>query len=421
MKRALKSIAIAKLKDVGGATLILVAVFIIVFLSILALVIDGSHLYVVRNELQNAADAGALAGARFLYNEDGTEVNAGANQIAYDAALSNKALAKAGGAIAVDVNFGSGQDLDVQRGHWSFATHTFTPNDSLVAVDLWGVSTEDLDANTDFINAIRVVARRQTTPAASIFAKIFGYEDFEMSSDAIGYIGFAGTLGPGEVDQPIGICMEAILSNGQYSCNIGRMIDSGQNNANSETGGWTSFDQDNPCAGGTNAQEVSSLICGQGNPDDIVLGRQMATTGGQIQSAFNNLIACWQSYLDQEGMQPWNVTLPVISCPGNNVGTCGEVRGAVNVNIIWITGAGNDPGYNNAPTQMGGWSHNSPDGSIRWASFVDAFHLENVDGGPAPYEKKSIYFLPDCTPHELKGRTGGENFGVLARIPVLVK
>ena len=36
---------------------------------------------------------------------------------AYDAARDNKALAKSGGAIAVDVNFGDGQSLDVQRGH----------------------------------------------------------------------------------------------------------------------------------------------------------------------------------------------------------------------------------------------------------------------------------------------------------------
>jgi hypothetical protein len=47
--------------------------------------------------------------------------------------------------------------------------------------------------------------------------------------------------------------------------------------------------------------------------------------------------------------------------------------------------------------------------------------LKNVDGSQAPYDKKSIYFLPDCTPHELTGVSGGYNFGILAKIPVLVK
>jgi hypothetical protein len=122
------------------------------------------------------------------------------------------------------------------------------------------------------------------------------------------------------------------------------------------------------------------------------------------------------------------MTLPVVSCPGNNVGTCEGLKGAVNVNVVWITEAGEDPGYNNAPTEMAGvgdeygsWSSSSPDGQVRWNSFVTHFNLKNVDGSPAPYQKKAIYFLPDCTPHEPAGTTGGENFGVLAKIPVLVK
>jgi hypothetical protein len=50
--------------------------------------------------------------------------------------------------------------------------------------------------------------------------------------------------------------------------------------------------------------------------------------------------------------------------------------------------------------------------------------LKNVgpaDNAPyATFAKKSIYFLPSCKAHEPRGNTGGENFGVLAEIPVLV-
>jgi hypothetical protein len=157
-----------------------------------------------------------------------------------------------------------------------------------------------------------------------------------------------------------------------------------------------------------------------------MLGGDMATNGGEIQSAFNQLIQCWAAATGKT--QPWNVTLPVITCPSNNIGTCEEVRGAVNLNIIWITEAGEDPSYSNAPSQMAGvgefgsWSSSDPDGQTRWNSFVLHFNLQNVpDGAPAPYVKKSIYFLPDCTPHEPAGGSGGDNFGVLARIPVLVE
>jgi len=223
------------------------------------------------------------------------------------------------------------------------------------------------------------------------------------------------------VDQPIAICSDSLLNNnGEYTCNIGRMINSGLDVESNETGGWTSFNQDDPCTGGTNAQEVRSLVCGSGNPETIILGEPMATNGGDIQSAFNDLIQCWESETGKT--EPWTLTLPVIDCgDANNVGTCEVVVGAVELNIVWITGAGEDPLYNDAPTQMGDWSNSDTDGAARWNDFVTTFNLQNADGTPAPYAKKSIYFLPDCTPHEPKGISGGENFGILAKIPVLVQ
>lgn len=403
-----------------GVTALVVALIVFPLICFAALGIDIAHIYVVRNELQNAADAGALAAARFLYDDDGRAVNTLANQYGYDAATANMSENQ-----PVEVNWSGGNSGDVERGHWSFYNRTFTPNDSTSPVDLWNVSEEELDRNTDFINAVRVRARRQARPATAFFARIFGYDGFRLSAEAVAYRGFAGTLAPFDVDQPIVICEESILQNGEYSCNIGRMINSGQNVARAETGGWTSFSQNNPCSGGTNAQEVRSLICGNGNPEILRLGADMATNGGEIQTAFNRLVTCWQSNTGKT--RPWNLTLPVVRCPGNNITTCQELRGAVNLNIVWITDS-NDPHYNNVPTQMAGienvvssWANNNPDGRVRWESFVQHFRLKNVDGSPAPYENKSIYFLPDCTPHEPAGTSGGPNFGILARIPVLVQ
>ena len=94
--------------------------------------------------------------------------------------------------------------------------------------------------------------------------------------------------------------------------------------------------------------------------------------------------------------------------------------GAVNVNILWITGKCG--GCDDVPTQMGDWTCPNPgDSKVCWQSFVDYFNLQEADGSPAQYRKNTIYFKPDCSPHERKGRTGGENFGVLAKVPVLVK
>jgi Flp pilus assembly protein TadG len=54
------------IKEERGATFVVVALLIIVLVGVAALAIDIGHLFVVRNELQNASDAGCLAGGRFL-------------------------------------------------------------------------------------------------------------------------------------------------------------------------------------------------------------------------------------------------------------------------------------------------------------------------------------------------------------------
>ncbi len=363
------------MKEQQGVTVIMVALLILIFIGVAALAIDIGHLFIVRNELQNAADAGCLAGARFLYRDDGRRSMKNANQIAYDAAIANKSDKS-----PVEVHWSGGNEGDVERGHWSFATRAFTPNNSTQPIDLWDVAAEELDANPNFINAIRVRTRREDTPAASFFARILGYDNFSLSTEAIAYIGFAGTLAPGEADQPIAICKESLLTNGQYTCSIGRMITNNEQVAGQESGGWTDFNQDSPCLTGTNAETVRSLICNGGNPDPIILGQPIAINGGYIQNAHGMLRQCWQILTGET--QLWTLTLPVIECPGNNVDRCARVVGAVTINIVWITPWEDDPSYSWAPWQMENprtgttWSSNDPDGQVRWNSFVQNFNLQ---------------------------------------------
>ena len=131
--------------------------------------------------------------------------------------------------------------------------------------------------------------------------------------------------------------------------------------------------------------------------------------------------------------QPWTLTLPVIECPSNNVGPCSTVVGAVTVNVVWITR--NDKNQmNEVPRKMADWpgiddgvtidadGKCSASGLACWNSFVTHFNLEDVlNNSSAFYEDKTIYFLPRCEPNIPRGVTGGENFGILAKIPVLVR
>jgi Flp pilus assembly protein TadG len=399
--------------DQKGVVMILVTIAIFSLIGFAALAIDVGHLFVVRNELKNAADAGALAGARILYNNNGTAVNPNANQSAHDAAVANQSEK-----LAVEVNWSSGNTGDVERGHWRFAPSTFTPNPSLAPVDLWGVTTAELNENTNFINAVRVRTRREATPAASFFARIFGIKNFGLSAESVAYIGFAGTLEPHAVDQPFALCKQSLLINGEYECSVGRLM-----NDNEQTGGWTNFSQ-YPCDT-ANASSVDRLICSGGNPTPIVFGYPMGMTNGTQASNFRGLRDCWAP----GGKYPtrkWPLTLPVIDCTQKPTGGCqNDVVGTVEVNVIFMSANGADGNYRDVPTQMEDWDC-APPSKACWDSFVTHFNLQMANGQLATadnggYTIKTIYFLPDCAPHIPKGNTGGGNFGILAKIPVLVQ
>jgi Flp pilus assembly protein TadG len=420
-----------------GAVLIKFVLFLPVLIGMAAMSIDVVRLAVAKNELQNAADAGALAAARFLYNNSGTAVNTGANQIGYDAATANRSEN-----LSVEVNGG-----DVQRGHWSFGMGAlprgFTPNSSTAPVNLSNVTETDLDADPSFINAVRVTTRREAMPIFSYFANIFGINSWPLNASAVAYIGYAGDLEQGEVDLPISICSQAVTDDlyatecgvSDYECNIGRMLTDGEIK---NSAAWTNFSQ--PCSTASTTSMRPLLTCENANGAPISLGKYMGATNGVVDSLINHpnqpsLIDCWVkssvNFLDGRPTEPWNVTLPVVNCPGTAVSNCLETCGAVNVNIVWILEKENGIDAD-APKKMFNpltgqyWQNYNANGITRWDSFVLEFGIEDVYGAPATYanggyKKKSIYFLPSCDKHPPAGKTGGKNFGILAKIPLLVK
>lgn len=436
-------------KSQNGAVIVLVAILLVVFLGVAALAIDVYHLFVVRNELQNAADAAALAGAKVLYydfydnpsdpdddnkldNDPDNDppsadlaftVNPGANIVAYKTALENISEN-----IAVEVKDHTSNTGDIQRGHWSFSANGgdggFTPNPTLNPVDIGKYTEDELDTNNNFINAVHVKVRRQDKPAASFFAQIFGYENFGLTAEATAYIGFAGGINPFDVDLPIAICRQAIIDDdGNFNASIGRFINSsgtpGTNPAG-ETGGWTDFNQeDDPCKEGTNNPLIKNAIDNGGNSISLVFGASMATDNVAKTDSYKALMDKWEEATNKESF--WNVTLPVIDCSDNKIGTCETLVGAVNVDIVWITSNGRDPQYKEVPAKMESWVAPAGTGEYIWNEFVEEFELKNVDDTNAPYQKSAIYFRTNGEAHGPVGPTGGANFGILARIPKLVK
>lgn len=408
-----------------GAVAVYVGLLLIFLLMLASLAIDVGHLYAVRNELHNGADAAALAAASMLFDDNG--------QLTRNAAIAE------GERVATANRTGTQfiGERTVETGHWSFTNQEFTPNAGTTQTDWRERSFSELDLDTGFINAVRVRTDRSDTP--SFLAGILGIDQFFVTASAVAYIGFAGTIYKGEVDQPIAICEESITvpcpdSDGScYSCNMGRMLNSGSNIETHNTGGWTNFTQ--PCDT-ANASDMSSLICSSGNNEKLQLEEGgVGTTGGVQDTTFRDLYDCWEAATNNKTTN-WDLTLPVIKCPGNNVSNCADFAGAVNIRVIWMIDQ-NDPLYNDVPRQMTvpdfpPWScPPETDGFQCWISFVDHFGLQNVDAPPEQddnyedyedmYQKKNIFFLTACEFLGLKGGSGGENFGVLAKIPKLVQ
>lgn len=436
-----------RLGNQSGATAVVVAVFVAALLAFGALAVDVGNLYLSRTELQNAADACALRGATVLFTEDGAAVNTtGANQEGHDAGEANESQKS-----AVEIDWTSGNDGDVRRGHWSFSAPSFTGSDSATVVDLWNVSTDELDANTDFINAVRCVSRREATPVTNFLAPVLGlfggnFATSVVRAEAVAVRGFTGSLLPGEVDLPIAVCAEKLRDgDGEYSCSIGRMLNDGNTEGTSETAMWTDFGQSSTCSA-SSASAIRPLVCGGGNPGELAFGANIDSTNGTTTAAFDDLVDCWKTGLhldtngdevpdtdldgDNDGWpdQLWEADLPVVNCSGND--PCTPLAGAVTVNVVWVVRSANLSGtnrYDEAPARMGDWACSTPaptTGAEReacWGEFVSHFNLRNSDDAAAPYASKSIYFVPDCSPHEPAGRTGGENFGMLARYPALVR
>ena len=445
-----------RLLEQHGAVAPVVAICMVALIGVSALAIDIAHFYVARNELQNAADAGALAGAGVLLNADGT-VNSNANTIAYNAATQNNSENSSVEILDYVSNAG-----DVQRGHWAFAASSAnSPDDSFpqgtfltysgtARYDLLGKTFADLNSDPQFVNAVKVTVRRNAAPVETFLAGIFGVNSVIMERTAVAYLGLAGSAAKNEVDEPVIICIESIVdANGAYQCNIGRMINSDANNiVVANTAGWTNFDQhqSSACSGGASASTISDVIsCTPGtNPQVLRYNWYLESNGGQVQSSYDTLRNCWLQACDtlqadgtpgHDGLPdvPWKLHLPVVECgDSNNVGNCNRYLGVVEVEIVWMTESGADPHMNFTPLQMAAagdkplWTAPNPvptDDASRQANFDDFmehFNLKNVQNLEPTFGKKQMYFIPTCSSDIGAGGNGGYNFSVRAKYPALV-
>lgn len=154
-----------------GAVLVFASLLLVALFGVTALVVDVGNMYWVRRTLQNAADAGALAAASDVTDQDAARATA----IEY-----------------ADANSPDGSNVlspdDVRFGFWDKATRTFYPGGFPV-------------------NAVEVITRRSKAggnPVQHKFAQILGISESDVSARAVAMLSSAvvdfENLQPG--DQP---------------------------------------------------------------------------------------------------------------------------------------------------------------------------------------------------------------------------
>ena len=121
----------AFLRDRRGSVIVMIPVFFLVAAGFASLAVDMGHLYSLRGQLQNTADAAALAAANDLPEADDVRATA------VEYATKNMSVAEHGTVLAA---------ADVVTGNWDADTRTFTPAGSPA-------------------NAVRVVTRRSEAAA----------------------------------------------------------------------------------------------------------------------------------------------------------------------------------------------------------------------------------------------------------------
>ncbi len=148
-------------------------------LAFLALSVDLGQLFVAKNELQNIADAAALAGAKKLIQAKDPNNPGSAAVYCTDAVSSAQSVAADNKSLGTVMTVSS---ADVTMGKWDLVNGVFTTT---------GCSSDPMQ-----VNAIQVTVSRdgnENPSLTSFFGGLLGSPQMNSSATAVAYLGVAGT------------------------------------------------------------------------------------------------------------------------------------------------------------------------------------------------------------------------------------
>jgi Flp pilus assembly protein TadG len=284
------------LSNARGATTVMVAVMLVVLLAMGAAAIDIGHALVARNELQNVADAAALAGTRTLgiiyegmtIAEQQTYTLTGGDQATIIAAVQSTAVANSAAGVPISI-----AASDIAIGTWNPATRTHTPT-------------------VNQPKAVRVISRRDGSANGSIstfLANVIGMSSVSVTAVATADMTAVGQTAPGQLDVPFGISEYYFT---QYGC--GDYIKFYPNDGTPQAcSAWHTFDQ-YPANANTLRNIIDGMAAGSYQSPATQPGSTLNFINGNVASAFPNLINLYNTKKDPSTGY-WDVFVPVYKSP----------------------------------------------------------------------------------------------------------
>lgn len=281
---------VAPLNNSQGAVAVMVAITMTVLLAMAAVTLDVGHALVARNELQNAADAAALAGTRALaviYEGlppagQQTYTMATADQGVIASVVQAAASANAAGGVAITINA-----ADIQIGTWNPATRVLTPTARMP-------------------RAVRVIARRDGAangPISTFLARVVGITSVDVNAVATAELTGTGATAPGELDATFGISTYYFE---QFGC--GNVIRFYPNDGTPQAcAAWNTFNE-TPANASRLRSIINGLIDGSYQAPATQPGLSLQFLNGNIASVFPDLINLYNA---RQVNGNWDVLVPV--------------------------------------------------------------------------------------------------------------
>ncbi|MEX4001579.1 pilus assembly protein TadG-related protein [Paraburkholderia sp. EG285A] len=277
-----------------GMVAMQVAVSLVVLLGVGALAIDVARWVIVRNELQNAADAAALAGASQLPGP----LVASATQATWSsaAAAATSAANKYAGANSAN-GHAVATPQTVAVGYWDVnpANQPSTVPSSL--------SQSNTPTGTEKPAVMVTVGLNPAngTGLPLLLAPILGVSSLHASATAVAIISVPGTAQPGSLfPMAISKCLwtsQGVASTAEFSVGYGASPTSTCPNT---AGQWTTFTTTNNSATG------AGTLIDSGNPVSLSLGQNTYMQPGAESSVYG-------SQYPSNAIPPLTVLLPVVA------------------------------------------------------------------------------------------------------------